>query len=271
MIYKKGVQRPMVMGIQEVIRASIDGFFGSITEQKVKDYQADNGFEQTGEVDQDLLDHMFKDGMQVTYRVLEVIACFEIGFKRQAWGATSVVPGDGAGTNYGVMQVNKYGSMQLMKKYYMPAGEDFTDWIGSINGAKAQYRYFLDRIWSGATAFAYKVGDTSPRAVALFCDAIVQGGHTMPSKAPKTWRDWQLDGNYLELVKHNYEEDTVRRAFIKSVMSYSPPGRAFAEIHPRSGNLKFLDDQLSRRRTVITGQGIVHGDRYDMDLFGLFD
>lgn len=271
MIYKKGVRRPLVMGIQEVIRVSIDGDFGPITEQAVKDYQYGLGMEETGEVDQKLLDHMYKQGMQLTYRVLELIACFEVGFTRDAWSATSIVPGDGAGRNYGVMQVNKYGSMQIMKSRYMPKGEDFESWIGSGSGAKAQYRYFLEVIWSRATAFAYKVGDTTPRAIALFCDAIVQGGNTLPSKAPKTWKDWQLDGNYLELVKKCYEEDKVKSAFVKAIRAYERPSVAFAEIHPRSGNLRFLDDQLSRRRTVASGSGIVHGDKYDLGLFGIED
>lgn len=271
MIYKIGVNRPMTMGIQQVIGSSIDGYFGPITSQKVKDYQYANGFDETGEVDQNLLEYMFKDGMQLTYRIYELIACFETGFTRNAWTYTCVVKGDGAGKNWGVLNHNRYGSLQMLKGRYMPKGEDFEEWFYTTNAAKAQYRYFLEIVWARATAFAYQIGDTTPRSVALFCDTITQAGNTLPSKAPKTWKDWKLDGNYLELVKKCYEEDKAKPAFIKAIRSYDRPSIAFAEIHPRSGNLRFLDDQLSRRRTVATGSGVVHGDKYDLSIFGIED
>jgi hypothetical protein len=269
MIYKKGVHRPMTAGIQEVVRSGIDGYFGDKTVEKVKEYQYDNGFEETGEVNQELLNHMFDNDFQLVYCVAELIAFFEVGATRNAWTATSVVPGDGAGKNWGVVQHNRFGSLQLLKRQYMPAGADFEEWFYTTDCAKAQMKYFLEQIWARSTAFAYKVGDISPKAVALFSDAIVQGGHTLPSKAPKTWKDWQLDHNYLEFVKACYEQNPAKKAFVKAIMAHDDVARAFAELHPRSGNLRWLDDQLSRRRTVAIGEGWVHGSKYVLSDYGI--
>lgn len=269
LVYKKGKHSPMVMGIQGVVGAEKDGFFGPNTESFIRVYQGNRGLDVDGIVGENTLAVMYKDGLSVTYRILEMIAYFEgAGWKANAWACTSEI-GDGAGKNYGVMQMNKFGSMQYVIKHYMPEGENFADWIGTPDGAKAQYKYFLDQVLSRATSFALKIGDTNTRTIAMLCDGIVQGGGTYPSRPPRSYSDWELGDDEEERVKVLYEDYDVREAFLKSVRGHERPGRMFAELYPRSGNPKYLDDQLSRRRTAYLGAGRVHGTYYTLVKFGL--
>jgi hypothetical protein len=272
MTYEKGIHRPMVMGIQGVLGLEKDGFFGKLTDAAVRGYQGDNNLKTDGQVGQKTLSVMYNDGMSLTYRIFELIAFTEMGAVRNAWGATSTVPGDGAGKNYGVLQVNfGYGSAQQMRDKYLPAntGKSFEELMGSPVGAKAQYQYFMDKIFSRATSFATKIGDSRPRTIAMLCDAITQGGGTYPSRKPRSYRDWVLEDDYLERVKEFYEKYPVKQAFIKSIINYSSPGRMFAELYPRSGVLRFLDDQLSRRRTIFNGYGRIHGSKYVLSELGI--
>lgn len=55
---KKGDVGEQVKAIQKLLKIKDDGIFGRITEQTVREYQVENGFEPTGIVDSELLNHM---------------------------------------------------------------------------------------------------------------------------------------------------------------------------------------------------------------------
>jgi peptidoglycan hydrolase-like protein with peptidoglycan-binding domain len=306
MIWQNGINRPMSMGIQLLVGADPDGFFGDLTETSVKEWQKTMGLEETGVVDRSVLEIMIADGLSLELRILELISCFETGTTgHNAWASVSVVPGDGMGTNWGVMQVNNLaaGSAYTMKKKYMPAGENFQDWIGSPSGAKGQAQYFLDIIYPIALRFAAQQGDQSDRTLALLCDNVTQNGSPLPYfpiRSESMVKDWKQDEIYLEWRKTIYKNYTgimdnrseynttehptspereaafvrkMRAAFLTCLDDADSLGiprmEAYTELNPRSGKPLFLGDQLSRRRTVYHGSGRVHGDKYFMEEFGL--
>jgi hypothetical protein len=276
MLWQNGINRPMTMGIQWHLVIETDGFYGEETEENVQIYQQTRGLKPEdcdGVVGKQTLDLMVAEEMKPEFRILELISCFEVGMEtHNAWAATSTIK-DNMGKNWGVMQVNGPGkegsSYETMKNRYMPRGEDFDDWIGSPNGAKAQGQYFLDLIYPKAVAFAEKIGDSSLRTVAMLCDAIVQGGSTYMRQPPLSYAYWRLGDEALDKVVYNFNSMKVKDALVKKVTDYSEPGKMFAELHPRSGNPDFLKDQLSRRRAVIDGVGNIHGTKYFMEEFGL--
>jgi peptidoglycan hydrolase-like protein with peptidoglycan-binding domain len=301
MIWQKGINRPMSMGIQLLVKCDPDGFFGSKTEAAVIEYQKGRGLEETGVVDRSVLDIMVADGLSLELRILEMIACFETGGMtiRNPWASVSTIK-DGAGKNWGVMQVNGItgGSAYRLKKNYMPAGEDFDSWIGSPSGAKGQAQYFLDIIYPTALRFAMQQNDSSDRVLALLCDNITQNGSPMPYypiRSDSMVQDWKQDDAYKEwrkVIYKNYKGlmdnrseygttperekayvQKVREAFLTCLDDADSLGiprmEAYVELNPRSGNPDFLDDLLSRRRTVYHGSGRVHGDKYFMEEFGI--
>jgi len=268
LIYKKGIHRPMVMGIQEVITADIDGFFGDKTTQGVKDFQKSRGMKVTGVVDNSTLLEMYPD-MSDKYKILEVVACFEVGIPaecKNAWGKTTTID-DNAGKNYGVLQHNRFGTLQTMRKKF--GFEDPGTWYGTPEGARGQLWYFETKILSTATDFAHQIGDPSSLTIFMLCDAITQGGGIYPTKPPVLWDDWIFSKEMIARVQGEYRRYQVQQAFRSAISLFDSQAEAYAEIHPRSGVKKFLKDQLSRRRTAFRGKGKVHGTIYDLSDFGL--
>ena len=254
------------MGIQEVVGADNDGFFGKHTEQAVEEWQELHRLPVTGEVDQETLDFMLPS-MDNVYKILEVITCFEVGFCRNAWNKVTTVQGDGAGRNLGVMQHNRYGSISIMQKKY--GFDDAEEWYGTPAGAKGQLEYFLTYILKPARDFANLISDKRLTTLLMLCDSLVQGGTLYPSRPPRSgnWADWpwpELKQTVIDL----YKRLPVKEAFIQVLQLVPEPGKMYADLHPRSGAVLFLADQLERRRTAYRGFGRVHGDYYDLSNYG---
>ena len=268
LIYKNGHHRPLTMGIQQVTGADLDGFFGKNTENAVTSYQKLHKLKETGIVDNESLALMLPD-MDLKYKILEVIACFEVGTPdscKNAWGRRTRID-DGAGDNWGVMQMNRFGSLRTMKKKY--GFEDPGTWFGTPEGALGQLWYFETKILDAATDYANRIQDMSGLTILLFCDAYTQGGGIYPTKPPVLWDDWIFPKEMIPKVQEIYRKYQVRQAFDSAISLFESPAEAYAEIHPRSGVKKFLKDQLARRRTAFRGKGTVHGTVYDLSYFGL--
>jgi hypothetical protein len=274
--WQQGDHHPLTLGVQQFLFLQPDGQWGPVTNQAIISYQISKGStkeDADGVIGPTTLGWMVNDGLSPACRALELIGYFEGACQRSdAWAYTSIID-DGAGKNYGVMQLNKFGSMQTIMKRYMPSGADFESWIGSGDGAVAQYKYFLELVWAKAWDFALRIGTSNLRTITMLCDAIVQGGDVWPSRPPQSYQDWRLSDEFRDAVVSAYKKYSVREAFFRSVRGAVDfniePGQAFAEIHPRSGNPTYLSDQLSRRRTIVDGEGVVHGDRYNLSDFGL--
>lgn len=268
LIYKKGVHRPLTMGIQKVVGADSDGFFGPKTEEAVKQFQKDSLLNETGIVADETLEKILPL-IDKKYKILEVICCFEVGnpsYCKSAWGKTTII-NDGAGTNFGPMQHNKFGSLQEMKKRYK-----FTDpyaFYGTPEGAKAQMEYFEDVILKPATNFAEKISSNSERFLLVVCDTVVQSGAVYPTKPPVSWNDWTLSKDLIPKIQEIYRKYQPKAAFESSLRLINDLELMYVELRPRSGRSKYLADQLSRRRTAFNGEGVVHGEKYNLTDFGL--
>lgn len=267
-VYKNKTNRPLVFGIQNIVGVTADGFFGQKTELAVKQWQSKNGLQETGVVSQKELELMLPN-IELKYKILEVIACFEVGLPQytlNAWGRVTEID-DGAGKNYGVMQHNKFGSLQIMQqKYKFSDPEKF---YGSVAGAAAQMWYFEEHILSKAKEFCQKYGLKTDRELLMVCDSIVQGGSALPTRSPRSWEDWRLSPNLMKEIQILYTKYPIKRAF-EEAMKLGNPGEIYAELKSRSGVPRWLSDQLSRRRTCYYGKGKVHGTNYDLESFGFY-
>lgn len=265
--YKMGTQRPLVMGIQEALEIKQDGFWGKDTEFHVREWQKNNGKEINGIINAKTLQELLPK-MNLKYKILEVIACFEIGmpvYTPKAWGKVTEID-DGAGKNYGVMQHNKFGSLQIMQKKY--GFQDPEKFYGSVKGAQAQLEYFENYILNKAIKFAQKYDMMTDREILMVCDSIVQGGSETPTRAPRSWENWNLSPNLKKEIEILYLKYPVKEAFDKALRLTDKPGEIYAELKSRSGVPKWLNDQLSRRRTCYYGTGKVHGVVFDLKLLG---
>jgi hypothetical protein len=294
-VIKRGVHRPMTMGLQLALGKKdggylgpkADGFFGEETEAALGVYQEQNNLERTCILDADTF-AVVKEDIPFEYLLFELIACFETGLVKNSWGYAGDC-GDGNGMNYGPMQLNRAkGSVQTFEKYYMPRNECFESYYSTPEGAEAQARYYLDiQIARANRDFNEIFPDVvmTPRMIGLLVDGAIQGGAPFPSHPARNesldvnWPDGEEFEKWRTQIKVNYKGigyyDTpkVKVAFIESLAQARDLGIdaavAYSELHPRSGIFIHLGDQLSRRRLWTTGKGIVHDDPYDLSDFGI--
>lgn len=233
---------PLLLGIQETYSINpSDGLYGPVTGKAL-----------------DSINVVMSD-IPIEYRIAEVISLFEMGNCRNVWYARSEVPEDGAGTNYGFLQVNKYGSLQAIKE--MCPYEDVETFFSSPMCVQVQWEYFLRHIVDKVVRFGFE----SDRDFLMKCDVLTQHGSLIPAKAPKTWQGVQLDAGDVAAIQEYYRTMSVREAFLKAISTI--PG-AYCELRPISGSMRWLEDSRSRRRTCYHGFGKVHGELYDLSLFG---
>ncbi len=234
---------PLIYGIQEYYQIKpVDGLNGPKTRAAIQEI---------GTLD--------ITKIKLEYRLMEIIGCFEMGpYHKNLWYATSTID-DGAGKNYGFMQMNKFGSLQIMKKLY--AYTDADSFFSSKACIEPQIEYFkryiLDRV--------VKFGFINDNDLLTKCDSLVQNGVMTPSRAPRSYEDWRLGDELLKQVKAEYAKNNFKTAFLNCLPMHE---HMYAELMPRSGVPKFISDMLSRRRCTDYGHGKVHGENYDLSLFG---
>lgn len=234
---------PLIYGIQECYGIKpVDGLNGPKTRAAIQEI--------------DKID-MLK--VKLEYRLMEIIGCFEVGPQRKnVWYATSTID-DGAGKNHGVFQLNKFGSLKTMKKIYnFDNADDFFSSSVCI-APQIEYfnRYILDKV--------IKFGFVNDNDLLTKCDSLVQNGVLTPSRAPRSYDDWRLGEELLQAVKAEYAKHDYTAAFLNCLSMHE---HMYAELMPRSGVPKFIPDMLDRRRCTSYGAGKVHGDYYDLTLFG---
>lgn len=280
MIYQIGINRPMVMGIQTILGIDVDGFFGPETERTVRLYQELHDLDIDGIIGPITFARM-SPNIPVKFKIFELICQMEIGATRNAWAFAGDC-GDGYGVNYGPLQINvKGGSVADYTRFYMPKDKVFKDFYGTPEGAKCMLAYFEGIHYRAAIRFCEGKGfDTSPYLIGILCDCQVQGGSIYPSRAPRpeTWLYWPIGDEwtaYGQYVKTQYEIDdaTFADLYLRCIKQAKEYGiatvSAIAEIHPLSGNPKYLSDQLSRRRLWGQGHSKIHGETVLLKDFGL--
>lgn len=234
---------PLLYGIQEAYNIKpVDGLYGPKTKIAISEIET--------------IDIM---KIKLEYRLMEIVGCFEMGpLNKNLWYAKSIID-DNAGLNHGFMQLNKFGSLQIMKKLYNYT--DVDDFFSSPECIEPQLEYFrryvLDRV--------IKFGFVNDNDLLTKCDSLVQNGVMTPSRAPRSYDDWRLGDDLLKAVKAEYAKNHYTTAFLNCLPMHE---HMYAELMPRSGVPKFIPDMLSRRRCTSYGAGKVHGDYYDLTLFG---
>jgi hypothetical protein len=234
---------PLIYGVQEAYQINpVDGLYGQKTKVAIQEI---------GQID--------IKKIKLEYLIMEIIGCFEMGpFHKNLFYATSTID-DNAGKNYGFLQMNKFGSLQIMKKLYNYI--DVDEFFSSPECIEPQIEYFkryvLDRV--------IKFGFVNDNDLLTKCDSLVQNGVMTPSRAPRSYDDWQLGDELLKQVKNEYAKNNHTTAFLNCLPMHE---HMYAELMPRSGVPKFIPDMLSRRRCTSYGTGKVHGHYYDLSLFG---
>ncbi len=277
MIYKKGVHRPLVAGVQNVVGVEVDGFWGENTEKAVRSWLEGLELPYSGILAGEGL-RLLLAMMPISAKIFEVIAICEVGEIRNAWGQTCDI-GDGAGKNYGPLQVNRLGSVSALRKY-LPEGERFEDWIGTPDGAVATMHWFEEYHMAKAREIVSEImglQTEDERAIGLAVDAIVQGGFPPQNHAylwkdlPEgdLWKQWEMKTRELYDRKGVKPSESFRESVAFGRSIGLDPVDVFAELHPRSGQSRYLGDQLSRRRLWARGEGFVHGEFLRLSDFGL--
>lgn len=247
---------PLLYGVQQYYSIlPIDGLYGPKTAKCIDEI-----------TESEILRNIKKISLE--YRILEIIGCFEVGpSTKNPWRKLTKID-DGAGWNGGVFQANSLGSFAILKK--------MTGWQGDIQSmfndmhgpqlVQVQVDYFNKYIFDKCIEFAREHGlMESDNQLLLLCDSLVQGGTLYPSRPPRTYDYWKLDNTLKKEVQLLYSQNTVKKAFSEAIKLHQ---HMYAELHPLSGNPKFIQDMLSRRRTASYGYGKVHGETYDLSLFG---
>jgi hypothetical protein len=282
-LLKNGVHRPLTMFAQEVLELNSDGFFGGITEQAVFAFQEENKTDNPeskpdGIIGNFTLQKMIDTGKgNPLLRIMELISLMEVDTCNNAWKATSVVEGDGGGTNYGPLQLNRgHGSVQTYCKNYLPAGQVFEEFYCTSAGAKKMFQYMLDFLVNPARHFLQDFNEPEESVtIGLVIDGATQGGAPYPSHPVRTesmsknWKEGVIFEEWRNYILSVYsgiaysESSKVKVAFTQSMNKAKELGidfkTAYAELHPRSGDPQWLADQLSRRRMWSTGSSVIHG------------
>jgi hypothetical protein len=213
---------PLLYGLQKLYDITpIDGLYGPKTKaavDKLLDYPALYEFDIAN--------------IELEYRVLEIIGLFEVGNCRNPWYRKTVVKSEGW-ENYGVMQLNKLGSLTLLKNFAKFTDPD--DFFNSPECIEAQLNYFHCYVEKRVVEFGFTGGCD----FLLKCDALVQGGTLYPSRAPRSYEDWQLGDTLKREVELLYEKFPVKEAFIRACKLHP---LMFAELHPRSGHPLYLGE-----------------------------
>ena len=270
----------MVMGIQTILNIDADGFFGPVTDQAVRLYQELYDLDIDGIVGPATFAHM-SPKIHPRFKIFECICEMEIGGKNNAWAVKGQIS-DNMGMNYGPLQINvKGGSVGDYTHFYMPKDAVFLDYYKTPEGAKAMLAYFEAIHYRAAVRFCESNDiNMSAYLIGCLCDCQVQGGSITPTRAPRpeNWLYWPTAEGWPEFgqyIKSQYDKDDLTFAglYTRCLKKAKDFGiatvSAIAELHPLSGNPKYLADQLARRRLWSNGKSAVHGDLMRLRDYGL--
>jgi len=238
---RKTTKRPEVFLYQGALKSiaaydgSVDGWYGAGSETAVKEFQTKNNLEPVDGVigkgtATELITQATSFVPDLNYRIMSLIAYYEVGNRQDAFGMAENDIGDNAGANYGIFQCNSLGSCAYMLRL---GGRDdlaavynstdkavvnptIKDWFGSAEGIQTQVKYFEENTLTGAMRelreFALFDGwenDESKkvwweRAVLLFCDSRIQNGTMWSGSRRPFWKD--LEGAAGRPVSQNIPE-----------------------------------------------------------------
>jgi len=246
-------KRPECFLYQEALKTigayqgNVDGWYGKGSADSTRQFQATNQLGVDGQIGTNTATEIIKQAEAAGFtpnldlRIMSVIAYYEVGNRRDAFGMAENDIGDGAGANYGIYQCNSLGSVEqmlsragetsLLAKYRSTdksvVNLDVKEWFGSSDGIQQQLKYFKDRILSLAMKQLrefdrFDAWENDPamqiywgRAVLLFCDSIVQNGTMWSGGRRPFWKDlvgasrWEASKQVPELYHGDWWNDTL--------------------------------------------------------------
>ena len=238
-VLKKGAGRPEVFTLQEALTAvnyptdGADGRFGAKTEFAVLCFQRGAGLGDDGEVGKGTWTRLLRSAKgyapPLSRCCHSLVAYYETGNHQDAYGTAEADIGDNAGANYGVLQHNSFGSVNIilnmagrsdLLKLYNTTDKsvpnpDVKAWFGEREGREAQNRYFLDIIWKRALQMVDGIPFIAAwrgnkllnpfyeRACMMMVDNMTQNGGLWSEKRKPFWASLTADEaqnpNYAEL------------------------------------------------------------------------
>ena len=223
---RKTTKRPEVFLYQGALKSidaydgSVDGWYGAGSETAVKEFQTKNSLAPVdGVIGKGTATEVITQATSfvpdLNYRIMSVIAYYEVGNRQDAFGMAENDIGDNAGANYGIFQCNSLGSCAYMLRL---GGRDdlaavynstdkavvnptIKDWFGSAEGIQTQVKYFEENTLTGAMRElrefalfdAWENDDAKKtwweRAVLLFCDSRIQNGTMWSGSRRPFWKD----------------------------------------------------------------------------------
>ncbi len=271
----------------------VDGIFGGDTEKAVKRWQSARQQPETGEIDFDGWSLLTQEPVpSLRDRCLQLTADFEQhGFGRIAGNF------DGAWLTWGIIGFTlKHGEMQriinevrlkfpqLIREAFGPLEDELAD---VFDGSRELQRAFADRISLGRQR--YKVlPDWAQAFETLGSFSEVQ--EVQQRGVDKYWQIAVRDVDRFELkselgfsmcfdiavqnggIDFRFEENSIRRR----IAQFPPANRLekrllVADVIAENSNRKYIEDVRSRKRTIASGEGIVHGAKYKLTNWALID
>lgn len=262
----------------------IDGIYGSETERAIRDFQIKRGLEVNGKITEETWSTLMgEEPPAILDRCLQLTADFEgHGFRKIAGNF------DGAGLTWGIIGFTlKHGEVQqilkeLQENYpaslYQAFGnlkEDLLrvlrqsrseqlDWANSISIGSNKYRIKrpweeafetlgtfrevqaiqlkrVNRYWDIALRDAERFDFKSEMGIALLFDIAVQNGGVDFDSEERRIKKW--------LVNNPGVAELDKRLLVADVVA-------------ENSRSQYVEDVRLRKRTVATGDGMVHGARY---------
>lgn len=262
-------------------QVEVDGVFGPETKAALERFEASRGLEPDGELDAATWRRLFAgDPAELRRHVLALTASFETGSGDPACFGAISGDFDGQGWSWGALQWNfGQGSLPpLLRRALVgvegelasalravlarPRGEQlawararsdgrgvcepwrgFMQQLGKSRGGVAAQLGAAAGLFAAAQADARSFGLGSERALALLFDVRVQNGPTKASTAREIRAAWSRLGACSE----------TRRLEV------------FARVRSQAAALRWRSDVLSRKMTIASGRGVVHGRSYDLE------
>lgn len=272
----------------------IDGDFGNGTEQAVRGFQSANGLPDTGAVDLTTWTRLTGEQAppSIFERALSVTASFE------GHGYTKIVGNfDGALITWGIIGYTMGGGnlQKLMVRIkdhdvaaiddaFGPLAQEFED---ILTATKTKQKTWANSISVGPKKVAVKP-DWSAAFKRLGQNPLAQKAQNELAreiywaKAQSIVKEFKLDGELgaclaFDIAVQNGSVDSKDRKELKALLQQSGPvtGEAYrkimAEAMARGSKTQFQNDVRSRKMTMATGRGKVHGSNYNLMDWGLDD
>jgi len=289
----KNVRGPLIQSVQGQLNAkgfnagAVDGAWGNNTMAALQAWQTANGINPTGEIDDATWTRLMGDPVpELSQRALQLTGDWEgTGYS----GANGNF--DGQGITWGVVGFTwSNGELQgILGEVQSRYPAVFTKAFGSL---EAQLTNVLKQPLASQMAWARSISTNGGNSIAsqwaAAFKALGQAPEVQQIENEHVQHYWLAGMQFvadfgltsekgLALCFDIAVQNTVAHDMIDEIeQNIAPPGmsetdkmRVIAHVVAGHANPKYYTDVLTRKMTFVTGQGAVHGDRYDITCWGI--